>query len=127
MRTLNITGAQAWKDDKTASMGTVSPSWVHAGHIGATGSAHPLIRPGTNDYIDVVVEQPMVPEIMNAYLSVYSFSSLLAGPQTRELITSVKMPVSQYFHSYGVTENYFIFIYDLYVDMIDLFNPVLPG
>jgi len=127
MRTLNVTGTKVWKDDSAPSLGTVSPTWVHAGHIGATGSAHPLMRPGTNNYIDVVVEQPMVPMMESAYLSVYSFSSLEAGPQNRELITSIKMPKSQYFHSYGITENYNIFIYDLYVDMIDLFNPLLLG
>lgn len=126
--TLNNTGIKAWSDDKKQKIGPAQPSWVHSGHVGATGSAHPRVKPGTTEYIDVIVEQPMVSHMgMVPYLSIYSFDSAHKGPQERKQIASIEMDTTHYFHSYGVTQNYFIFIYDLAMDMLSLFNPFMLG
>jgi len=108
--TMSTSGWKTWKNDKT-SMGKSLPEWVREEHLTAGGSAHPLLRPGTQEVVELLVEMPLV--LGNWYLSLYTFDASVVGPQDRVKMVSLKISGAQYFHSFGLTPNYVVLPFNL--------------
>lgn len=97
LETLAVSGEHHWEDN------ALSYSKVHKP---TTGSAHPLLRPGTEaTYIDIASMLPISP-FAHFEIAVYSIDAK-AGKE-RSLVAKVPAKGLMYFHSYGVTENYVV-------------------
>lgn len=95
LETMAVSGAYPWEDKL---------DWKY--HRATTGSAHPLLRPGTEStYIEIAAMVPIVP-FAHPFISVYSLDSKVG--QKRTLLAKVPMKSLLYFHSFGVTKNYVV-------------------
>jgi carotenoid cleavage dioxygenase-like enzyme len=87
----------------------MSPPWVDKNHMGMTGSAHPLRRPGSEDeFVAIVVEKdfvPFGPDKANPVIGVYSIN---VKTMERSFIGHVPVKTMQFLHSYGVSRNYVV-------------------
>jgi carotenoid cleavage dioxygenase-like enzyme len=126
LETLEITEGKEWADDTPSSMGGLVPNWLKAGHFGTTGSAHPVRRPGTNSYVDILSELGPVPG-EKSYLDVYTFDATKEGPQNRTLVTRVPAKKTPYLHSFGVTENYIVLPFNHALGAPNFLHPLLVG
>lgn len=109
--TMVTSGWKSWKNDKQ-SMGHAFPEWVSSAHMGAGGSAHPLVRPGTQTVVEILVEMPILP-LGNYYLDIYTFDASAVGSQDRTRMANLKIDDLQYIHSFGVTPNYVVLPFNL--------------
>jgi len=112
LETLSCLGLKAWSDDTTPPMGPPSPNWVSAMHVGTMGSAHPLLRPGSSTYVEVMDEIATVPVLTKPKVDIYTFEASAVGPQARRKIASVEADGTRYFHSFGVTPNYVVLFFN---------------
>mmetsp|Transcript_43858 Transcript_43858/g.121358 ORF Transcript_43858/g.121358 Transcript_43858/m.121358 type:complete len:567 (-) Transcript_43858:167-1867(-) len=93
--TLAVSGEHQWED---------SLDWAF--HRSTFGSAHPVLRPGTEaTYIEVTGMVPIVP-FTSPYIAVYAVDAAVG--RTRTLLARVPTKNLQYFHSFGVTEHYVV-------------------
>lgn len=93
--TMDIRGDYQWKD------GGIMPKWIKPLHGPATGSAHPVRRPKTEStWIEVMLEVGLTEA-----LAVYTIDT---RTMDRALLAHVPMKGFQYFHSFGVSENYVV-------------------
>mmetsp|Transcript_25354 Transcript_25354/g.45924 ORF Transcript_25354/g.45924 Transcript_25354/m.45924 type:complete len:536 (+) Transcript_25354:124-1731(+) len=101
--TLTVRGAYPWKDALPMSDGLM-PTWMNKFHVPATGSAHPLLRPKTATYVEIMLELAVTP-FSNSTIALYTIDSKTLD---RALLAHVPVKSAQYFHSFGVTENYVV-------------------
>jgi len=125
MDNMNVTGQKAWADDrKSFPTGQIGPEWVPDWHMVMGGSAHPIERPLSSDKpgSKEMVELASTSKVLSLkglglggphYVHVYTFDPSVKGLQKRKHIGSIKEDNLQYFHSFGVTPNYFVFINDI--------------
>jgi len=91
-------GNYKWKDGGVSGM---LPKWLKAFHAPATGSAHPVRRPGTEStWVEVMLEVGF-----SQFLAVYTIDT---RTMDRALLAHVPMKGPMYFHSFGVSENYVV-------------------
>jgi len=126
LATLETQDFQVWADDAAASMGPPVPSWISAGHVGTSGSAHPTRRPGTSTFIDLVSEMGPLPG-MTSNMDVYTFDATTTGPQNRTLIARVPSAQAPYIHGFGVTPNYIILPLNHMMNTPNMLHPTLMG
>jgi len=124
--TLNVTGLKTWADDKKGMLGPPHPTWTSPLHEATVGSAHPLQRPGTQTFVEVMMEMAILPEEKNI-VDVYTFDSKHVGLQNRTKIASLRCDNLQYLHSFGVTPNYVVLPFNLMFKMSSLTNPIMVG
>jgi len=96
--TMNVTGIKKWAND-VKSMGMVKPDWLEGEHLPAGGSAHPLLRPGTQTVVEVLIESPLM--MGNYFVDLYTFDASVSGPQNRTKFGRVEVEVAQYFTALG--------------------------
>lgn len=97
--TLAVNGSYTWKD------GGMVPKWLNKFHVPATGSAHPVKRAKTEaTYVEIMLEVSLDPFQSNT-IAVYTID---AKSMDRDLIAHVPVKSAQYFHSFGVSENYVV-------------------
>lgn len=102
--TLTVSGGYPWKDAVPMSFGLL-PGWMNKMHIPAFGSAHPVLRPKTEaTYVEVMVELAVTP-MTKTTIAVYTIDG---KSMDRSLLAHVPVKGAQYFHSFGVTENYVV-------------------
>jgi carotenoid cleavage dioxygenase-like enzyme len=95
--TMDTLGEYHWKD----SAGGIVPKFLKQFHMPATGSAHPVRRPKTeNTWVEIMLEVGLTQA-----LAVYTIDT---STMDRELLAHVPMKGFQYFHSFGVSENYVV-------------------
>eukprot|EP00928_Gymnodinium_smaydae_P065598 TRINITY_DN48704_c0_g1_i1.p1 TRINITY_DN48704_c0_g1~~TRINITY_DN48704_c0_g1_i1.p1 ORF type:complete len:564 (+),score=70.96 TRINITY_DN48704_c0_g1_i1:67-1692(+) len=95
LKTLNVTGAYPWED---------SLELKH--HASTTGSAHPVLRPGTEaTYVSIASMIPTMPFVSPA-IAVYSIDAKRGKKRT--MLASVPTKYVQYLHSFGVTKNFVV-------------------
>eukprot|EP00928_Gymnodinium_smaydae_P049519 TRINITY_DN33244_c0_g1_i1.p1 TRINITY_DN33244_c0_g1~~TRINITY_DN33244_c0_g1_i1.p1 ORF type:complete len:542 (-),score=61.17 TRINITY_DN33244_c0_g1_i1:249-1874(-) len=95
LKTLNVTGAYPWEDKLETKY-----------HRSTTGSAHPVLRPGTEaTYVSIASMMPIMPFVSPA-IAVYSIDAKQG--KKRSIIASVPTKHVQYLHSFGVTKNYVV-------------------
>jgi len=113
-KTLNVTGIKAWADDTKSMAGSSQPSWTPSMHMAAGGSAHPLLKPGTqHTYVDIMTMQPMMPLSKDFYIDIYTFDVSVQGPQNRTKVASVPADAGFYMHSFGVTSNHAVLPFNM--------------
>merc|ERR1719454_1030676 len=78
--TLKFSGIKPWLDDKQGSMS--QPNWIKTGHVATTGSAHPVQRPGTNTWVDIISELGPVPT-QHSFIDVFTFQGDIEESQER--------------------------------------------
>jgi len=122
MDSMSVVGVKRWTDDKDDT--GANPTWISKMHVPLTGSAHPLMRPGTSSYVDVVVESPMASVFGHSIIDLYTFEGNTANAQARQRFASIRVDANQYFHSYGVTPNYVVLPLNLQMKMP---NPLAVG
>jgi len=95
LETLAVTGAYPWEDSLDEKF-----------HKATSGSAHPVLLPGTKStHIEVVPMLSIIPWHPSK-VNIYSFDS--NGGKNRTVIASAPMPGVMYWHSFGVTENHVV-------------------
>lgn len=102
LETLAVSGPNHWNDNPH---GGIKPSWVSEFHAVATGSAHPVPRPGTETWVAMMLEIPLLP-FGTTYASLYTIDG--HDGLNRTLLAKAPMKGMQYFHSYGVSEHYVV-------------------
>lgn len=100
------------------------PDWVKSAHVATSGSAHPLKRPDSNMYVDILSEMGPIP-LQSSFLDVYTFDADASGPQKRTKIGSLKLSAAPYLHSYGVTPNYVVLPINVKLGTPSFTNPLL--
>uniref|UniRef100_A0A7S1LN72 Uncharacterized protein n=1 Tax=Alexandrium catenella TaxID=2925 RepID=A0A7S1LN72_ALECA len=124
LETLKISGRKVWSNDKGSALAPPSPEWLGGLHAAPTGSAHPLRIPGTRTWVDVIGEMPIL--LGHNWMDVYTFDGSQSGPQPRVKIGSIRTKDTQYIHSFGVTQNHVVLIFDLQMKVNPLhFDQVL--
>lgn len=107
--------------------GGMVPSWLKKLHIPTTGSAHPLLRPKTEaSYVEIMLELAILP-LASSTVAVYTIDG---KSMNRSLLAHVPVKAAQYFHSFGVTENYVVLPCNLKMtkpDMSELINSFKEG
>lgn len=95
--TLDVTGGYPWSD----SIG-------HFAHLPVLGTAHPVRRDGTGDWVSLQIDAAPVDGIgLGNYINVVTISD--ATPHERKLLfSSEKLKNAVYFHSFGVTHDYVV-------------------
>jgi len=126
--TLQAKGPVPWADDvkPIGGFGGLVPSWVQTAHMATSGSAHPVQRPGSNEWVDIVSVLGPVPGIQDSFLDVFTFPDAL-GPQNRTLIASIALPNLPYVHSFGVTPNYVVLPINHKMSTPNMLHPLLLG
>jgi len=103
--TLAQPGRKKWSDDKRGTSG--NPSWAlpMPGHMVATGSAHPVRRPGTNTWVGILSQMAVLSKTNR--IDLFTYEADTDAPQPRlKFGSSGNLKKSAYMHSYGVTPNY---------------------
>merc|ERR1712050_202672 len=78
------------------------------GHMASGSSAHPLLVPGTDTYIDFLMVAPMMPFSKDYYIDLYTFEASAKGLQARKRVASVPVDAGFYMHSFGLTQNHVV-------------------
>jgi len=108
--TMNVTGHKTWADDKKGITGLPAPSWALKEHAPSGGSAHPLLIPGTQTFVEILTEMPLV--LGNYFVDVYTFEAGVKNG-TRTKLASIEANKLQYFHSFGVTPKHIVLPFDI--------------
>ena len=103
-----------WSDDASGTSG--NPEWARpkefwpiVGHVVATGSAHPVRRPGTNTWVGIISEMGAMMPWGKHYIDFFTFDGDQADLQPRKKVGRVgPLKKPGYVHSFGVTHNYFV-------------------
>lgn len=98
--TLDLQGTHTWTD----SIG-------HFAHIPTMGTAHPVRRDGTGDWVTLQVDAAPTDGLgLGNYVDVMTISDETPNERKR-LYSSKKMSNAVYFHSFGVTHDYVVLPY----------------
>jgi beta-carotene 15,15'-monooxygenase/beta,beta-carotene 9',10'-dioxygenase len=127
LETLEVKGFHAWTDDKNASIGPPVPDWIESMHMGTAGSAHPLKRPDSEMWVDVISSMGPIPGVQKSFLDIFTFRGDVSEPQARLKIASVELDQTPYLHSFGVTSNYAILPMNHKMGVPNFGHPVLSG
>jgi len=104
LETLAVTGSYPWADSLNEEY-----------HRPTSGSAHPLLLPGTKStYIEITPMVNIAP-FTHPKVNVYSIDS--TDTKKRTVIASVPSNGIRYFHSFGVTANYVVLPMDIKMGM----------
>lgn len=86
------------------------------------GSAHPLLEPGTKNYLTFVSVASPIPGQKSKLIFVRATSA-----ENREVIASIEVDKASYMHSFAVTENYAIlFAVPFYVNPLGMLKDFQP-
>ena len=107
---MSVTGHKTWADDVQSMAGIPAPSWTLNLHAPSGGSAHPLLIPGTQTFVEVLTEMPL--GLGNYYVDVYTFDAGVKNG-TRTKLASIETNKLQYMHSFGVTPKYVVLPFDI--------------
>jgi beta-carotene 15,15'-monooxygenase/beta,beta-carotene 9',10'-dioxygenase len=127
LETLEVKGLHTWSDDKDAAMGPPVPDWLESMHVGTSGSAHPLKRPDSDIWVDLISSMGPIPGVQKSFLDVYTFRSDISGPQARTKIASIELDQTPYLHAFGVTSNYAVLPINHRLGMPNMGHPTLVG
>jgi carotenoid cleavage dioxygenase-like enzyme len=122
LESLDVKGFKTWADDGQM-MGLPQPDWVLPDHMASLGSAHPVKRPGTEIVVEVLSEMQL--GLGSGYTDIYTFDASVKGNQSRQRQARIKEDDPQYFHSFGVTSNKVVLIYDMASDIHITGKPLL--